>query len=89
MELFAFTKKKETLYVEIKPRSVALSWRRDYEVECEDAYELSYDFGDIGTEKVKRAVSVQLAQTPEKQLLKKLLEFGLFKDLEDYIKRFM
>lgn len=89
MELYAFQKKKITLFVEIKPRSVALSWRQDYEEGDEDAYGLSYDFGDIGAERVKRAVSVQLSQSSEEELLKKLLKFGLFKDYSSYIKRFM
>lgn len=89
MELFAFSKNNKTLFVEIKPRSVALSWQQDYEEEYEDAYGLSYDFGEIGTERVKRAVSVQLSQSSEKDLLKKILDFGLFKDLHGYIKQFM
>lgn len=89
MEIFAFSKEKITLFVKIKTHSVALSWRQDYEEGVEDAYGLSYDFGDIGTERVKRAVSVQLSQTSEEELLKKLLNFGLFKDYSGYIKRFM
>lgn len=89
MELFAFSKENLTLFVEIKPRSVALSWQRDYEDGVEDAFGLSYDSGELGTERVKRAVSVQLSQSSEEELLKKILDFGLFKALRGYIKQFM
>lgn len=88
-KLFIFKNNNKTLYVEVRPRSVALSWRLDYEDGIEDAFGLSYDSGDLGTERVKRAVSVQLSQTAEEHFLQKMLDFGLFKDLSDYIKQFM
>lgn len=88
-KLFMFENLNKTLYVEVKPRSVDLSWRLDYEDGVEDAFGLSYDSGELGTEHIKRAVSVQLSQSSEKDLLKKILDFGLFKDLHGYIKQFM